>query len=51
MSLKRVQRLMREANIWSIVVKKFRPTPSKERILERENVLKRDFKTTTVNEK
>jgi transposase InsO family protein len=42
---------MREANIRSIVVKKFRPTPSKGRILERENVLKRDFKTTTVNEK
>lgn len=42
---------MRAANIRSIVVKKFRPTPSKGRILERKNVLKRDFNTTTVNEK
>lgn len=50
-SLKRVQRLMKEAGIRSIVMKKFRPTPSKETIIERENILKRDFSTTTMNEK
>lgn len=50
-SLKRVQRLMKKANIRSITTKKFRPTPSKEKIVERENILKRDFETTTMNEK
>src|SRR5699024_10868930 len=50
-SLKRVQRLMKKANIRSITAKKFRPTPSKEKIVERENILKRDFETTTINEK
>src|SRR5699024_7340052 len=50
-SLNRVQRLMKKANIRSIVVKKFRPTPSKETIVERENLLERDFSTETINEK
>src|SRR5690625_2558053 len=50
-SLKRVQRLMKEAGIRSITVKKFRPTPSKEKVEERENILKRDFSTTTINQK
>lgn len=50
-SLKRVQRLMKKADIRSIVVKKFRPTPSKETIVERENILERDFSTETINEK
>ncbi|MGM8216858.1 IS3 family transposase [Bacillaceae bacterium W0354] len=50
-SLKRVQRLMKKADIRSIVVKKFRPTPSKETIVERENILERDFSTNTINEK
>lgn len=50
-SLKRVQRLMKQAGIQSIVIKKFRPTPSKEKVVERENILKRDFSTTTINEK
>src|SRR5690625_342275 len=50
-SLKRVQRLMKKANIRSITVKKFRPTPSKEKIVERENILDRDFSTKTINEK
>lgn len=50
-SLKRVQRLMRKANIRSITVKKFRPTPSKEKVVERENILQRDFSTRTINEK
>jgi len=50
-SLKRVQRLMKKANIRSITTKKFRPTPSKEKIVEREIILERDFETTTINEK
>lgn len=50
-SLKRVQRLMKKANIRPITVKKFRPTPSKEKVVERENLLERDFSTKTINEK
>ena len=50
-SLKRVQRLMKKENIRSITVKRFRPTPSKEKIVERENILDRDFSTKTINEK
>src|SRR5690625_4915394 len=50
-SIKRVQRLMKKANIRSITVKKFRPTQSKEKIIERENILDRDFSTETINEK
>lgn len=50
-SLKRVQRLMKKANIRSITVKKFRPTSSKEKIVERENILDRDFSTKAMNEK
>jgi len=50
-SLKRVQGLMKKANIRSITTKKFRPTPSKEKIVEGENILERDFETTTINEK
>ena len=50
-SIKRVQRLMKKANIRSITVKKFRPTPGKEKIVERENILDRDFSTKTINEK
>lgn len=50
-SIKRVQRLMKKAEIRSITVKKFRPTPSKELVVERENILERDFSTTTINEK
>src|SRR5699024_9422063 len=45
------QRLMREAGIRSITKKKFRPTPSKEHVVELENIIKRDFSTTTINEK
>src|SRR5690625_6633923 len=50
-SLKRVQRLMKKANIRSTTVKKFRPTSSKEKVVERENILQRDFSTETINEK
>lgn len=50
-SIKRVQRLMKELNIRSIVIKKFRPTKSTKKVLERVNLLKQDFKTTKLNEK
>ena len=50
-SLKRVQRIMREANLSSITVKKFRPQSNKKSIESRENVLKQDFSTSTLNEK
>ena len=50
-SLKRTQRLMKKLGIKSIIIKKYRPTSSKRKIEEQENVLKRDFKTTTINEK
>ena len=49
--IKRVQRLMKKAGIRSIVVKKFRPTPSKEKVVKRDNLLDRDFSTETINEK
>ncbi|WVU10566.1 IS3 family transposase [Natranaerobius thermophilus JW/NM-WN-LF] len=50
-SLKRVQRLMRKEGIKSIVRKKYRPYPSREKVVERENLLKQDFSTTFVNQK
>jgi putative transposase len=50
-SLKRVQRLMTKAEIRSITKKKYRPHSSRENVLERKNLLKRDFSTTTINEK
>jgi len=50
-SLNRVQRLMKKAGIKSIIVKIFRPTPSNEKVVERENILQRDFSTKTINEK
>jgi putative transposase len=50
-SLKRVQRLMKKADIRSIIQKKFRPYPSKETVVERENLLERDFTTTSINQK
>lgn len=50
-SIKRTQRLMKELGIKSVIVKKYRPSSSKNKIEEKENVLKRDFKATTINEK
>src|SRR5699024_10765338 len=43
-SLKRVQRLMKKVDIQSIIVTKFRPSPSKEKVVERDNLLQRDFR-------
>lgn len=50
-SIKRVQRLMRKLKIASVVVKQFRPYTSKNEIIERKNILRRDFRTKTINEK
>ncbi|WP_425431906.1 IS3 family transposase [Gracilibacillus ureilyticus] len=50
-SLKRVQRLMKQAGIQSNITKKFRPTPTQTPVEERENVLEQDFTTTSINEK
>ncbi|OWZ82637.1 IS3 family transposase [Natranaerobius trueperi] len=50
-SLKRVQRIMKKAGIRSIVRKKFKPYPNKQKVVERENILKQDFSTKTINEK
>ena len=41
-SLKRVQRLMKKLGIESIIIKRFRPYSSKEKIQERENILKQE---------
>jgi len=50
-SIKKTQRLMSKLGIKSIIIKKYRPTSSKKRIEDQENVLKRDFSTSTINEK
>jgi len=50
-SLKRIQRLMTKLGIKSIVIKKFRPATNKSKIESKENVLRRDFSTNTINEK
>jgi putative transposase len=51
LSLKRVQRLMRKAGIRSITKKKYRPYPSKEKVVQLDNLLMRNFSTHTINEK
>lgn len=50
-SLKRVQRLMRELGIHSIIRKKYRPATNHEKVESRENLLKQDFSTTSINQK
>lgn len=50
-SLKRVQRLMKKLNIASVVIKQFKPYRSNGEIIERKNLLNRDFSTKTINEK
>ncbi|SDG18691.1 HTH-like domain-containing protein [Thermoanaerobacter thermohydrosulfuricus] len=49
-SLKKVQRLMNRLGIKSIIIKKFKPYTSKNRVEEKESVLNRDFSTNTINE-
>ena len=42
---------MKKAGIRSNIVKKYRPTPTQQPVEERENIIKQDFSTTTINEK
>ena len=50
-SIKRVQRRMREANIRSVTVKKFKPKASTSNVESRENILKQDFNASKPNQK
>ena len=50
-SLKRVQRWMTELDLCAITIKKYKTHSSKKVIESLENVLKRDFTTTSINEK
>ena len=50
-SLKRVKRKMSELSLYSINVKKYRPHSKKKVAEGLENVLQRDFTTTSINEK
>ena len=50
-SINRVQRIMKKAEIRSTIVKKYRPTTSAGQVEDRENLLEQDFETTTINEK
>ncbi|MDM0453001.1 DDE-type integrase/transposase/recombinase, partial [Clostridium perfringens] len=50
-SIKRTQRLMRELGIKSIIIKKYKLTSKKKPKEGLENLLKRDFTTTSINEK
>jgi putative transposase len=50
-SIKRVQRLMKQAGVRSTIVKKYRPTSTQGLVKERENRLNQDFQTTSINEK
>lgn len=50
-SLKKVQRLMRELDLKSVILKKFRHHTTKIKIEDKDNILDRDFSTNTINEK
>ncbi len=50
-SLKRIQRYMKDMKIRSIVVKKFRYHSEKTVCEEKENILNRNFSTTSINQK
>lgn len=50
-SIKRVQRHMKHLGIRSIVVKKYRPQKANKVYEKGENLLKRDFSTTNINQK
>ena len=50
-SEKRVQRFMREMNLYAVTVKKYKHKSSKKVVEGLENVLNRDFTATTINEK
>jgi putative transposase len=42
---------MNNAGIKSIVLKKYHPYSSKQQVIERENLLEKDFSTKSINEK
>ncbi len=42
---------MKKLSIKSIIIRKYKPYSSKNEVENRENVLKQDFSTTTLNEK
>src|SRR5690606_22027738 len=48
-SIKRIQRLMKNAGIRSNIVKKYKPTSTHQPVEERENILEQDFTTTNMN--
>lgn len=50
-SLKHVQKLMKQLNLRSIVVKKYRPQRSNQPVSSKENILNQDFSTTNICEK
>jgi len=50
-SLKRVQKLMKKLEIKSIIIKKFKPYTSKNKVVGKENILKRDFTADSINQK
>ncbi|WP_202585523.1 IS3 family transposase [Vagococcus lutrae] len=50
-SLKHVQKLMRQLGLRSITVKKYKPQQSSHPIISKENILNQDFTTTTICEK
>lgn len=51
-SIKRVQRHMKHLQLRSLVVKKYKHKSNQGKLLEdKENILNRDFSTTTINEK
>lgn len=50
-SINRIQRIMIKLDIRSIITKKYCPTPTQKPVEERENLLKHEFTTTTINEK
>lgn len=50
-SIKKVQRFMKELGLRSILIKKFKNYTTKVDIVEKDNVLDRDCSTTTINEK
>lgn len=50
-SLKRVQRRMAVLGIRSVVIKKYRHHSIQNAVMEKENILKQDFKATAINQK
>lgn len=49
-SEKRIQKLMRELNLYAVTVKKYKPHSTKKVVEGLENVLKQNFTTKSINE-